>query len=240
MIILDSPAGYAKLKAKWRRMHPPPGLNHAHSCCLSKLPRRFSGQREIRRQVGSLPEVQETNPNSLETATVTVHTPEAFAGGGRTATGKLAIKPVARKEVKVKSKTVAIVAGITLGIVLVAWLGGRFGLFGRWHIGIRVGRDRPVARFAAAGRHPVYLFTRRRVAPYRGTALYLARGVFARVRGAVGRVQLCCRGAVGRYDGSIGWIILAPPLFIIGTLVAATSLDLDMATLSSTTPFTCS
>jgi hypothetical protein len=56
---------------------------------------------------------------------VKVHAPEHFAGGGRTASGQLAIKPIARKKVKFNPTTAAIVAAVGVGMLLAAWISGK-------------------------------------------------------------------------------------------------------------------
>src|SRR5664280_2030892 len=53
----------------------------------------------------------------LKTEEVKVHTPEAFAGGGRSTSGKLVIKPVAFQPAKLQPATAAIIAGKRLGRV---------------------------------------------------------------------------------------------------------------------------
>ena len=51
---------------------------------------------------------------------VKIHTPEAFAGGGKSVTGKLVTKPVARLDIKIQPLAVALIAAAAVGIVLVA------------------------------------------------------------------------------------------------------------------------
>ena len=50
---------------------------------------------------------------------VTVDAPEAFAGGGKSTSGKLALKPIARNEVRIKPLTAAAVGGAVLAAI--AW-----------------------------------------------------------------------------------------------------------------------
>ena len=122
---------------------------------------------------------------------VKVHVPEEFASGGRTAAGKLATKPIARIQAKLHPLTTAIVAGLTLLIVLAAWAGGRLHLFNTdtWAgyimaaLGLLV--VSPLLVIAP------YTFLRdEELEPYRGKQLYLRAGACAGLCNLMGNVRL--------------------------------------------------
>ncbi len=60
---------------------------------------------------------------------VKIHTPEAFAGGGKTTTGKLVTKPIAHVNAKLKPVTMAILAASVASVLLATWLLGRAHMF---------------------------------------------------------------------------------------------------------------
>ena len=55
---------------------------------------------------------------------VIVHAPEAFAGGGKSAAGKLVTKPIAHINAKLKPITTAILAAGVVGVLVATWMLG--------------------------------------------------------------------------------------------------------------------
>ncbi len=60
---------------------------------------------------------------------VKVHEPEAFSRGGRTVSGKLALKPIARTELRFSPRVIAVAAGAAVAVFGVSWVLGRMGVF---------------------------------------------------------------------------------------------------------------
>ena len=58
---------------------------------------------------------------------VKVHVPEAFAGGGKSAAGKLVTKPIAHIDVKLKPVAMAILVVAVVAVLVVTWFLGRAG-----------------------------------------------------------------------------------------------------------------
>ncbi len=157
---------------------------------------------------------------------VKIHTPEAFAGGGKTVTGKLATKPIARTEIKIQPLTATIIAAVAVCIVVLAAAGRAWDLKADTLTSYLI---------AAAGLLLVspalvlaaYSFLRDdELEPYRGQVLYL-------------RVGLCALGYAVLWAAFSfvadawsplelwNWVVLAPPFLIVGALIALGSLDLD-------------
>ena len=90
--------------------------------CPSCL-KRFNVSDKFAGKSGPCPKCKATI--QVPAAEVKIHVPEQFATGGRTRTGKLATKPIAREEVKLHPLTAAIIAALAILIVLAAWAGGR-------------------------------------------------------------------------------------------------------------------
>lgn len=161
-------------------------------------------------------------------AEVKVHVPTDFGTGGRTTAGKLALKPIARKQIKLQPVAAAIIGGVSLATIVAAWLGGKIGLLNldRWtgYLGVTVGLAivSPVLVVAA------YSFLRDdELEPYRGMSLFLRAGACA-----VGYMVLW--GVFGYVAGSFqmkeelwSWAFVAPPFFLVGSLAAYGSLDLE-------------
>ena len=162
------------------------------------------------------------------TAEVKVHTPEAFASGGKTVTGQLATKPIARKQVKIQPVTAAIIGGVALGIVVLTWVGRLCHLFQtvtstgetRWigYIAVTVGLllVSPVLVMAA------YSFLRDdELEPYRSRVLYLRAGLCALGYMVLwGVFSYTASRMVSSPDEIWNWLFIAPPFLIVGALIA--------------------
>jgi hypothetical protein len=154
---------------------------------------------------------------------VKVHTPEAFASGGKTTSGQLATKPIARTVTRLEPVQAAIIAGASLGVLLIAWIGGKAGLFASPVMrGLALLVVSPPLVIAA------YTFLRDDdLEPYRSKELYIRTGIcslaYALLWGAFAYVS--AQGVLT--DELWSWFIVAPPLLLIGALAAHASLDLD-------------
>ncbi len=60
---------------------------------------------------------------------VVVHAPEAFAGGGKSAAGKLITKPIARVNAKLRPVATTILAAAVVIVLVATWALGHAGLF---------------------------------------------------------------------------------------------------------------
>ncbi len=152
---------------------------------------------------------------------VTVHAPTAFEGGGRTTTGKLVTKPVARQKVKFGVVgIIAVVAGV-LTVVLVTFAAG--GVI-RDNLAVLIAGLLAVSPAVVVA---AYAFLRNEdLEPYRGRALYLRSAACA-----VGYVVLW--GVYGYISSEIlsgelfEWLFVVPPFLAVGGGIALASLDLD-------------
>lgn len=152
---------------------------------------------------------------------VQVHTPTAFAEGGRSKTGELVTKPVSRSQVKLQPVVTVAIIGAALTILLVTWAAGE------------LIRDNPYVR--AVGLLLVapplvvaaYGFLRNEdLEPYRGTSLYIRATVcslgYVALWGIYGYVaDMVLTGELWE------WMFLIPPFLVTGGLIALACLDLD-------------
>lgn len=159
---------------------------------------------------------------------VKVHTPEAFASGGKNAAGQLVAKPIAREDAKFSPVLAAAITAGAILVLAVTWAG-------RGETGF-VGGDSPLAMLARclglALLTPLLV-----VLPY--------RALRDDERGDYARSELWLRTAAcsGAYlllwavlwflmsreitAEPINWFFIAPPLLIIGSLAALASFELD-------------
>jgi hypothetical protein len=155
---------------------------------------------------------------------VVVHGPgaEAPPGKTRTATGRAAPKPVARKDAKFRPLVAAAIGGGAVAIALAAY-------FGRSilteHLILRAVGLLLVSPPLVIGGYSILRDDE--LEPYRGKWLYLRAGI-------VSLVYVILWGVFGWWiEGSVltgdiwQWLIVTPPFFIIGALVALAALDLD-------------
>ena len=153
---------------------------------------------------------------------VKVHTPEQFAGGGRSKTGKLITKPIARTNAKFQPVTTALIVAAVLVMLVVTWVMG--GLF----------RDNAAA--SAIGLlliSPPLVFAAYEVLrddelePYRGVPLYIRSAVCGSTYVILWGIfaLLVSRGLI---TGELwNWMLVLPPLVFAGGLTAMAALDLD-------------
>ncbi|MCE5303498.1 MAG: hypothetical protein LLF97_10370 [Planctomycetaceae bacterium] len=154
---------------------------------------------------------------------VKVHAPEEFGGGGKSASGKLVIKPESFVPVRFQPVTVALIVATVLGVLALAWGGGRTGLFSNPVI-LTVGllAISPLLVVAAYG-----MLRDAELEPYRGMSLYLRACICGLAYAALWGVfaMLVSRGIV---TGELwNWCLVAPPMVIVGGMFAMASLDLD-------------
>jgi hypothetical protein len=161
---------------------------------------------------------------------VVVHTPEQFGSGGRGAGGKLALKPIARLEGRLRGRTMALIAAAAVLVWAVAWLGGRQGLFDtlvKSAIGLLL-----ISPALTIGGYQ-FLNSSEELERYRGKKLYLRAGICALAYVLLWGLFLFVLRYVSEpiRDGEIWvWLFVAPPFFVVGSLAALSTLDLDFGT----------
>jgi hypothetical protein len=89
--------------------------------CLKsfKVSDKFAGK------TGPCPNCKRTLQVPTKESEVKVHTPEAFAGGGKSTSGKLVTKPIARVNAKLKPVATAIMVASVVCVLIVTWVLGR-------------------------------------------------------------------------------------------------------------------
>lgn len=174
---------------------------------------------------GPCPNCKRTLQVPEKSQEVKVHAPEQFAGGGKTKTGKLAIKPVAFAPARVEPLKVVLIVASVLVTLAIVWIGGRtrlhlFDSMILTALGL-LAISPPLSVAAYSVLRDVEL------EPYSGKELYI-------------RASLCALGYVllwglftllvsrGLINGELWtWLYIAPPFVLVGGLFALASLDLD-------------
>jgi hypothetical protein len=100
--------------------------------CLKsfKVSDKFAGK------TGPCPNCKRTLQVPTKETEVKIHTPEAFAGGGKTTTGKLVTKPIAHINVKLKPVATTILAASVGGVLVATWVLGHGGFFDSGQVGL--------------------------------------------------------------------------------------------------------
>ena len=164
---------------------------------------------------------------------VKVHAPEAFAGGGKSAAGKLITKPIARVNAKLKPVTTAILAATVVSVLIVTGILGRTGLFDPVQVGLR---NSILA--AAAGLLVIsppltiaaYEILRDdEFGPYRGKSLYLRSAACGAAYVSLwGVFALLASPNIGIITGELWrWLYVAPPFVVLGALAGMSAFDFE-------------
>jgi hypothetical protein len=182
-----------------------------------KVSDRFAGQ------TGPCPKCKSPIRVPTPQEEVKVHAPTQFASGGRTASGELATKPIARKDTKLEPVAVVGLVAAVLTVLLVTWALGRNGLFEDYLALRAIGLLLVSPALVLAG----YTFLRDdELEPYQGTSLYLRVGICAVAYIALwwGYGFVADRVLTGELWN---WAYVAPPFLLLGALAALATLDLD-------------
>jgi hypothetical protein len=156
---------------------------------------------------------------------VVIHAPENFKSGGRGTTGKLVLKPIDRAETKFNPLVAAGIVCIAIVFFAVAFTGGKIGLFQENIFVTIIGLlcISPLLTITAYS----FLYDDE-LDPYKGKPLF--------IRAAICGLIYALLWAVFAYvsdttlTGEVwNWVFIAPPFFAFGSIVAATTLDLDYA-----------
>ncbi len=186
-----------------------------------KVSDKFAGK------TGRCPRCKHTLQVPTKAEEVTVHAPEAFAGGGRTTTGKLITKPIARTDLKAHPVAIVVIVAAVLLVLLATWAGGHAG-------------GKPPGVFAnpwltAAGLLLVSLplvvaaygvLRDDELEPFRGRSLYVRSAICGTAYAVLwGVFSLLVSPSL---SGEIwNWIFVLPPFVLAGGFFAFASLDLE-------------
>jgi hypothetical protein len=157
-----------------------------------------------------------------KTEEVKVHAPTEFAGGGRSTTGKLVIKPVAFEPTKAQPVTVTIIVAAVLVVIVVARLAG--GLFCSSMIATTIGLlivSPPLALAAYKVLHNSDL------EPFRGKELYIRSSLCALAYVVLWGMftLLASRGVI---SGDLWvWLFVAPAFVSVGSMFAMAAFDFE-------------
>jgi hypothetical protein len=154
---------------------------------------------------------------------VKVHAPEEFAGGGRSTSGKLVIKPVAFTPTKLQPVTTTIIIASVLVVLAVTWVGGRAHLFESM-IATTVGLLLVSPPLVMAAYE---ILRNDDLEPYSGKQFYIRSSLCALGYMALWGLftLLVSRGFV---SGELwSWAFVAPPFAVAGGLFAMAAFDFD-------------
>jgi hypothetical protein len=184
--------------------------------------KRFEVSEKFAGQTGPCPHCKSPIKIPEKPPEVVIHGPGAApAGKTRTATGKAAPKPVARKDAKFRPRVAAAILGSVLAVALAAFFGRR--VFDQYPILRAVGLLLVSPPLVIGG----YSILRDdELEPYRGKWLYLRAGIVALTYVVLWGVF----GWVGGREltGDIWqWLVVTPPFLVVGALAALACLDLD-------------
>ena len=184
---------------------------------------RFQVSDKFAGQTGPCPKCKSPIRVPEKSEEVKVHAPTEFASGGRTSSGELATKPIARKDTKLEPVAVVALVAAVLTVLLITWAVGRSRLLENSVTARAIGLLLVSPPLVLAG----YTFLRDdELEPYRGISLYVRVGICA-------AAYIGLWGAYGHVAGPFltgelwNWAYVAPPFLIVGALAALASLDLD-------------
>ena len=186
---------------------------------------------------GPCPHCKTTITVPAKMAEVKVHAPTAFADGGRSTTGQLITKPIARKDTRLEPVMTVAVVGGAVTVLLITWAAG--GLI-QSNLTVRTIGLLLVSPPLVIG---AYAFLRDdELEPHRGTALYLRSAVCALSYVVLwGIYSYLAGGAIYSHLAGTShlagpiltgelweWLFVVPPFLVTGALVALACLDLDL------------
>ncbi|MGA2032590.1 MAG: hypothetical protein ABSG68_10055 [Thermoguttaceae bacterium] len=158
-----------------------------------------------------------------KTQEVQVHAPEEFATGGRSTTGKLVTKPVARAQVKLEPMMAATAGAGIVGLLVITWAAGKIGLAQNIvPCGLGLLLISPLLSFAG------YTFLRDdELEPYRGRELWLRLAACSVAYSVLWGIFAFMRNSGLLTEDLFSWMVFAPPVFLLGTGAAWAALDLE-------------
>jgi hypothetical protein len=190
------------------------------SCKKSfQVSEKFAGK------TGPCPKCKGTIKVPEKSQEVKIHGGENFSTGGRTVTGQLALKPIARKQTIFKPVMAAAVAGAVVGVVAITLVGRSLGVFGHyWAETLGLLLLSPVLAVTA------YTFLRDdELEPYRGIALYIRAGACALIYTVLWGLFIFVKTRAEPGDEIWQWFLIVTPFFALGGMTGWLSLDLEPA-----------
>lgn len=155
---------------------------------------------------------------------VTVHAPEEFSGGGRGASGRLALKPLPRLETKLTPLLATIILSAVLGVMLLAWLAGPMLEQSPFLRAIGLILVSPTLVWAG------YTFLRdQEREAYQGQSLYLRVGI-ASLSYIILWGMFAHLSDYMVLDQAWSWLIFGAPFVVVGAVTAYSCFDLDFGT----------
>lgn len=189
--------------------------------------KRFSVSDQFAGRTGPCPQCKTLIAIPKKEEQVIVHTPEQFVSGGRSVTGKLVTKPITRKDAKLRLAAVAAVVGGSLGVLLVAWVGGRMGLFADNYLMPGLGLLLVSPVIVVAGYQS--LKSNDDLFSYHGQTLWIRAGICSLVYVILWGVFSYAAPKVITEE-IWTWFLLAPPLLFTGSLACHACLDFELGT----------
>jgi hypothetical protein len=191
----------------------------------TKCLKRFEVNEKFAGKSGPCPQCKTILKVPDKSEQVVIHAPEEFDKGGRSQSGQLVLKPIARTETKFKPLVAAALAVGMLLVFLAAWFGGKQSLFENYWV-----KAGALLLLSPALTVSAYSFLRDdELEPHRGGELWLRAAicgvVYVILWGIFGRVA-----ASGAITGDLWmWAIVVPPFLAVGATAATFSLDLDFS-----------
>jgi hypothetical protein len=158
---------------------------------------------------------------------VKIHGGEDFSTGGRTASGQLALKPIARRQVKFKPAMAGAIGGAVVGVMILSWIGGKIVAASTPFVGYSLITLfllllSPVLVLAAYD----FLYDDE-LEPYRDKPLYLRAAACAATYVVLWGFFAYVKGIVQPTDQIYLWLMITAPLLGAGGFTAHVALDLE-------------
>jgi len=141
--------------------------------------KRYTVSDQFAGKSGPCPNCKTTIKIPKKSEEVVIHAPREFERGGRGVTGRLIFRPIRRQEVKLTPVAVVSVVGLTLLVLICAWMLGRSGVL-EGNLPFSAVALLVVSFPLAAGGY-WFLHHDEELAPYRGRQLYLRAAICALV-----------------------------------------------------------
>lgn len=165
-------------------------------------------------------------------AEVKIHTPDEFGGGGKSVTGKLLLKPIARQQTRIKPLAAVLIGGSV--VAAIAWAiavrvltpaAGTSSSFYLYFGAIGVLLISPPLTLAG------YTFLRDdETEPYRGKELCVRAAICGLVYMVLWAIFAYVKSVLTADGSTIElpyWLLIAPPFFLVGTVAGKFSFDLE-------------
>jgi hypothetical protein len=183
----------------------------------------FQVQDKFAGKSGPCPKCKTTIQVPKKSEEVKIHTPEQFGKGGRSTTGELVLKPIARKQVRFQPVVAAGVAGAVVCLFVLTWAAGSMGLVQNLAV-------RALGLLALSPVLVVAAYTMLRddeLEPYRGMPLYIRSAACAAAYVVLWALYVYVRNVVAPGSEIYMWLLITAPFVVLGSLTAWMSLDLE-------------